>query len=59
MKLFRRLYKINQFKKVNANETTDTSNLVKKLTMTQKIVKLKQNFIMIIINMLLRKNLIN
>ena len=28
--------------KVNAVQTTDTSNLVKKLTMTQKLVKLKK-----------------
>ena len=47
-------------KNVNAVQTTDTSNLVKKLTMTQKLVKLKRKYlIMIILNLLLLKNLIS
>ena len=47
-------------KKVNAIQTTDTSNLVKKLTITQKLVKLKRKYlIMIMIYILLRKHLIS
>ena len=47
-------------KKVNAIQTTDTSNLVKKLAMTQKLVKLKRkHLIMIMINILQHKNLIS
>ena len=46
-------------KKVNGIQTTDISNLVKiKLTMTQKFVKLKRKYlIMIMVNILLHKNL--
>ena len=45
----------------NNNNTIDTSNLVKKLTMTQALVKLKKKklLIMIMLNILLLKNLIN
>ena len=47
---------INQFKKVNAVQTTDTSNLLKKLTVTQKLVKLKgKQLTMIMLNILLLK----
>ena len=47
-------------KKVNAIQTTDTSNLGKKLTMIQKLAKLKRKLlIMIIISMLPHKNSIN
>ena len=48
-------------KKVNNIKTTDTSDLVKKLTITQKLIKLKINLllIMIMIIILLLKNLIN
>ena len=46
-------------KKVNNINTTDTSNSVKKLTLTQKLVKLKTKLlIMIMVNILLLKNLI-
>ena len=49
-------------KKVNNIETTDNSDLVlKKLTITQKLItlKIKLLVIMIMINILLLKNLIN
>ena len=47
-------------KKVNAIQNTDTSRLVKKLTVTQKLVKLKRKLlIMIMLNMSLLKNLIS
>ena len=35
---------MNQLKKINANKTTDTSSLVQKLTMTQKLMKLKKSY---------------
>ena len=48
------------YKKVNAIQATDTSNLIKKQTMTQKLVKLKRKYlIMIMINILLLKNFIS
>ena len=44
----------------NDNNAIDTSNLVKKLTVTQALVKLKKKLlIMIMLNILLLKNLIN
>ena len=48
-------------KKVKNIKTTDTSDLVKKLTITQKLMKLKIKLllIMIMLNILLLKNLIN
>ena len=47
-------------KKVNNINTTDTSNLVKKLTITQKIRKFKRILIMIIVaSVLLHKDLIS
>ena len=46
-------------KKVNAIQTTNTINLLKKLTMTQKLVKLKRKYLVIImVNTILLKNLI-
>ena len=46
--------------KVNNINTTDTSDLVKKLTMTQKTMKFKRILLIIImINILLLKNLIS
>ena len=51
---------MNQFKKVNNINTTDTSGLVKKLTTTQKLMKLKRkSMIMIMANMLLLTDLIS
>ena len=46
--------------KVNNIKTTDTSDLVKKLVITQKLMKLKTKLLLIIIliNILLLKNLI-
>ena len=45
-------------KKVNNINTTDTSNLVKKMTITQKLMKLKRKLLFIImIKILLLKNL--
>ena len=51
---------INYFKK-NDFQTSDAINLVKKLTMTQKLVKLKRKLLIIIIvtSILLLKNLIS
>ena len=47
-------------KKFNAIQTTHTSNLVKKLTITQKLMTLKRNLlIMIMLNILLLKNLVS
>ena len=47
-------------KKFNDFQTTDTSNLVKKLTITQKILKLRRkNLIMIMVNILPHKNSIS
>ena len=44
-------------KKINTIETTASSNLVKKLKMTEKLVKMKKMLVMIIIiNILLHKN---
>ena len=45
-------------RKVNAIQTTDTADLVKNLTMTQKIIE-KIILIMILVNILLLKNLIS
>ena len=45
-------------RKVNAIQTTDTVDLVKNLTMTQKIIE-KIILIMILVNILLLKNLIS
>ena len=45
-------------RKVNAIQTTDTVDLVKNLTMTQKIIE-KIILIMISVNILLLKNLIS
>ena len=40
--------------------TTDTSNLIKKLAITQKLVELNRKLlIMIMLNILLLKNLVN
>ena len=36
---------MNQLNEVNATEITDTSNLVKKLTITQKLLKLKRKIL--------------
>ena len=47
-------------KKVNAIETIDTNDLVKNLTTTQKLIKLKRKLLIkIIISILLLKNLMN
>ena len=47
-------------KRVNNINTTDTSDLVKKLTATHKLMKLKRKLLIIImIDILLFKNLIN
>ena len=46
-------------KKVNLIQTSDTSNLFKKVTMTQKLMKLKKKLIIVMINILLLKSLIN
>ena len=46
--------------KLNKINATDTSDLVKKLTATQKLMKLKRKLlILIMLNILLLKNLIN
>ena len=46
-------------KKVKAIQAVDAGNLVKKLTMTQKLVKLKKKLLImvIVINILVLKNL--
>ena len=47
-------------KKVNTIETIDTNDLVKNLTTTQKLIKLKRKLLIkIIISILLLKNLMN
>ena len=48
-------------KKVNNVSTTNTNDLVKKLIITQKLIKLKRKLLltMIMINILLLKNFIN
>ena len=47
-------------KKVNTVETIDTNDLVKNLTATQKLIKLKRKLLIkIIISILLLKNLMN
>ena len=47
-------------KKVNTIETIDTNDLVKNLTATQKLIKLKRKLLIkIIISILLLKNLMN
>ena len=48
-------------KKLSAVQNADTSNLVKKITMTQKLLKLKRKYIIMIIvaSILLLKNLIS
>ena len=46
-------------KKASNTNSTDTNNLVKKLIITQKLVKLKIKLLLIMINILLLKNLIN
>ena len=48
-------------KKLSAVQNADTSNLVKKITMTQKLLKLKRKYIIMIIvaSILLVKNLIS
>ena len=49
---------MNKLKKKNTIQITDTSNLVKKLTIIQKLIKMKRKLpIMIIINIFLLKNL--
>ena len=46
--------------KLNKINATDTSDLVKNLTATQKLMKLKRKLlILIMLNILLLKNLIN
>ena len=47
--------------KVNAIQTTDARNLIKKLNMTQKLVKLKRKLLImiIILSILLHNSLIN
>ena len=46
--------------KVNNTSTTDTSYLVKKLSITQKLMKLKIKFLtMIMLNILLLNNIIS
>ena len=56
-----KITKCNEFfKKVNGIKTTDTSDLVKKMTMTQKLEKLERKYlIMIMINILLLMKLIS
>ena len=59
--LLKGLNVMNWLKRVNTIQTTDASNLVKKkLTMTQKIVNLKKEMLIVItvISTLLHKNLI-
>ena len=47
-------------KKVNTIETIDTNDLVKNLTTTQKLIKLKRKLLIkIIISILVLKNLMN
>ena len=47
-------------KKVNTIKTIDTNDLVKNLTTTQKLIKLKRKLLIkIIISILLLKNLMN
>ena len=48
-------------KELSAVQNADTSNLVKKITMTQKLLKLKRKYIIMIIvaSILLLKNLIS
>ena len=61
MMLLKGLNVMNWLKRVNTIQTTDASNLVKKkLTMTQKIVNLKKEMLIVItvISTLLHKNLI-
>ena len=60
MMSLKRLNGMNWLKKTNVLQATDSSNLVKKLTITQYLIKLKIKFmIMIMINILLLKNFIN
>ena len=48
------------FENVNAIQTTFTSDLEKKLTTTQKLMKLKRKLLItIMVNILILKNLIN
>ena len=56
-----KITKCNEFfKKFNGIKTTDTSDLVKKMTMTQKLEKLERKYlIMIMINILLLMKLIS
>ena len=49
MKLLKRMYFDELVKRVNAIKTTDTSDLVKKLTTIQKVVKLKRKYLIMII----------
>ena len=51
---------MNQLKKAYAIQTTDTSDLVKKLTITQKFIKRKRKLLIIfMLNILLLTNLIS
>ena len=60
MMSLKRLNGVNWLKKTNVLQTTDSSNLVKKLTITQYLMKLKiKVMIIIMINILLLKNFIN
>ena len=45
MKLLKRLYMINYFKKVNAIQTTDTSDLVKKADYNTKIGEIEKKIL--------------
>ena len=55
MTLSKKMYLMNLLKKVNTIQTNDNNNLVKKLTKTQKLNKLKIKFL-IAINILLLNN---
>ena len=44
MMLLKKLYMMSWLKKVNVIQTIDTSDLVKKLTLTQKLKKLKRKY---------------
>ena len=60
MKLLERLFMINWLKKLMLIQAIDTSILVKNVEYDRKIVKLNRKLLMmIVVNILLLKNLIN
>ena len=60
MKLLERLFMINWLKKLMLIQAIDTSILVKNVEYNRKIVKLNRKLLMmIVVNILLLKNLIN